>query len=102
LDPTSSSLPRVSGKILQYLNKIDEGSGRAKRMDFLRVAGNEQILNDWVEYLISCNIIQRDVAEDKTYYVKTFLGQKLHEVLKDHMYLGPLIGDLSRNRRRPK
>ncbi len=48
---TSSSLPRVSEKILQYLNKIDEASGRAKRMDFLRIAGNEAILKDWVEYL---------------------------------------------------
>ena len=71
-------------------------------MDFLRVAGNEQILNDWVEYLISCNVIKREVVEEKTYYSKTFLGQKLHDVLKDHGYLGPLIGDLSRNRRRPK
>jgi hypothetical protein len=32
----------VSGKILQYLNKIDEGSGRAKRMDFLRSLGTRR------------------------------------------------------------
>jgi hypothetical protein len=71
-------------------------------MDFLRVAGNEEILNDWVDYLISCNVIRSETIETKTTYVKTELGQKLHAVLKDHGYLGPLIGDLSRNRRRPK
>jgi hypothetical protein len=92
----------VSSKILQYLSKIDEGSGRAKRMDFLRIAGNEEILNDWVEYLSNCNLIKGETADGKTTYTKTALGQKLHEVLKDHGYLGPLIGDLSRNRRRAK
>jgi len=103
LDSTQpSSLPRVSGKILQYLNKVDEGSGRAKRMDFLRIAGNEDILNDWVEYLTSANIIRGETTEGKTVYVKTMLGQKLHDVLKDHLHLGPLVGDLSRDRRRPK
>ena len=71
-------------------------------MDFLRIAGNEDILNDWVEYLSSCNIIKGKTTEGKTVYVKTMLGQKLHDVLKDHGYLGPLIGDLGRNRRRPK
>ena len=71
-------------------------------MDFLRVAGNEEILNDWVDYLIGCNLIKSEVVEGRTLYLKTELGQKLHAVLKDHDYLGPLIGDLSRNRRRPK
>jgi hypothetical protein len=98
----SSSLPRVSAKILQYLTSIDVGSGRAKRMDFLRIAGNEENLNDWVEYLARCNLIRAEVIEGKTQYAKTDLGQRVHEVLKDHAYLGPLIGDLSRERKRPK
>ena len=99
---SSSSLPGVSGRSFQYLNKIDQGSGRAKRMDFLRVAGNEEILNDWVEYLTRCNLILAEVQEGRSYYVETDLGQKLHEVLKSHEYLGPLFGDLSRNRRKPR
>ena len=71
-------------------------------MDFLRIAGNEQILNDWVDYLTRCNIIRGETQTDgRTSYVKTDLGQKLHEVLKYHHYFGPLMGDLSRNRRRP-
>lgn len=71
-------------------------------MDFLRIAGNEMILNDWVEYLVRCNLINEEIVDGKSGYVKTDLGQKVHEVLKYHGYLGPLMGDLSRNRRRPK
>ncbi|MFI5420093.1 MAG: hypothetical protein ACHQ1H_03920 [Nitrososphaerales archaeon] len=96
----SPLLPRVSGKILKYLDKIDEGSGAAKRMDFLRIAGNEEILNDWVEYLIQCNLIKAEIVDAKSRYVKTELGQKLHDVLKLHDYFGPLMRDLSRDRRR--
>ena len=69
-------------------------------MDFLRIAGNEEILNDWVEYLIRCNVIKSEMVDGKVFYLKTDLGHKLHAVLRDHNYLGPLIGDLSRNRRR--
>src|ERR1700722_9878231 len=97
-----SELPRVSDKVLQYLTAIDAGSGKAKRMDFLRIAGNEKNLNDWVEYLTRCNLIRTEVIDGKTQYVKTDLGQRLHGVLRDHADLGPLMGDLSRDRRRSK
>jgi hypothetical protein len=99
---SSSSLPGVANKILQYLNKISEGSGKAKRMDFLRIAGNEEILNDWVEYLTKCNLVRIETVDGKDYYFKTELGEKMQEVLKAHDYLGPLLSDLSRNRRKPK
>jgi hypothetical protein len=64
-------------------------------MDFLRIAGNEEILNDWVEYLTQCNLIRAETSEEdgKTYYVKTEFGQRLHEILK-YYYLCPLFGDL--------
>ncbi len=72
-------------------------------MDFLRIAGNEEILNDWVEYLTGCNLIKSDTGEDgRVFYSKTHLGERLHEVLKAHLFLGPLLSDLSRDRRRPK
>ncbi len=71
-------------------------------MDFLRIAGNEEILNDWVDYLINCNLITVKTEEGKNYYVKTDLGEKMQQVLKAHDFLGPLLSDLSRNRRRPK
>jgi len=99
----NSALPGVSNRILQYLKKIDEGGGRAKRMDYLRIAGNEEILNDWIDYLLRCNLIQIETQKDgKTAYVKTELGERLHSVLKDHDFLGPLLSDLSRERRKPK
>jgi DNA-binding HxlR family transcriptional regulator len=101
---SSYFLPGVANRILQYLNKIEEGKGKANRMDFLRVAGNEEILNDWVDYLVQCNLVKEEKqSEDgKTYYVKTELGENLHSVLKAHDYLGPLLSDLSRGRRRSK
>ena len=96
-----STLPGVSNRILLYLNKINE-VGRAKRMDFLRIAGNEANLNDWVNYLVKCNLILEETSHEdgKTTYVMTEHGRKVHEILRDYSYLGPLFGDLSRDRRR--
>jgi len=99
----SIALPGVSSRILQYLNRITEGGGRAKRMDFLRIAGNGEILDDWVEYLKKCNLINAEEdADGKTYYLKTDLGERVHSVLKAYDYLGPLLSDLSRERRKPR
>jgi len=97
-----SSLPGVSRRILQYLDRINEGEGRAKRMDFLRIAGNESNLNDWIDYLVRCNLIgeEKDQEGEKTTYVMTGYGRRVYEILKDYNYLGPLFGDLSRDRRR--
>jgi len=97
-----SSLPGVSKRILHYLERINEGGGRANRMDFLRIAGNESNLNDWIDYMVRCNLIESEVPEGgaKTTYVMTEYGRKVHGVLKDYSYLGPLFSDLSRERRR--
>jgi predicted transcriptional regulator len=74
-------------------------------MDFLRIAGKESNLNDWVKYLVQCNLIKEELFEDdgkeeKTTYVMTDYGHKVHEILRNYNYLGPLFGDLSRDRRR--
>jgi hypothetical protein len=98
----SPALPGVPNRILRYLNRIDERSGKANRMDFLRIAGNEEMLNDWIDYLSRCNLIGIETKDGKSYFVKTDIGQKLHDVLKVHAYLGPVLGDLGRNRRRPR
>jgi hypothetical protein len=97
-----SSLPGVTRRILQYLGAINESGGKAKRMDFLRIAGNEANLGDWVAYLTKCNLIREERSQEdgRIVYVMTELGRKMHGVLKDYAYLGPLFGDLSRNRRR--
>lgn len=71
-------------------------------MDFLRIAGNEEILNDWVKYLLECNVIVEMREDGRISYVKTDLGEKLHQVLNSHDYLGPLLSDLSRGRRKPR
>ncbi|HUI01249.1 MAG TPA: hypothetical protein VLX56_06435 [Nitrososphaerales archaeon] len=98
-----SPLPGVSNKILQYLGRISDGGGKAKRMDFLRIAGNEANLNDWVEYLVRCNLIREESSTEdgRSYYTMTEFGLKVYEIVKNYNYLGPLFGDLSRERRRP-
>ena len=68
----------------------------------MRIAGNEEILNDWVEYLVKCNLVRIETEEGKIHYIKTELGEKMQEVLRAHDYLGPLLSDLSRDRRKPK
>ena len=71
-------------------------------MDFLRIAGNEANLDDWVNYLVRCNLIREEVsqADRRTSYVMTEFGHMVHQILKNYSYLGPLFGDLSRDRRR--
>ena len=70
-------------------------------MDFLRIAGNESNLNDWIEYLARCNLIAEETSGDgKASYVLTEFGKKMLDILKDYQFLGPLFGDLSRDRRR--
>jgi len=103
----SSPLPGVSRRILQYLDRISEKMGKPTRMDFLRIAGNESNLNDWVKYLIKRNLIREDItAPDEkerkttTYYIMSDYGKKVREILRNYNYLGPLFGDLSRERRR--
>lgn len=101
-----SSLPGVSKRILEYLERISKGGGKASRMDFLRIAGNESNLNDWVRYLIRCNLISEERSDkeggdlQKTSYIMTEYGRMMYEIMKDYSYLGPLFGDLSRDRRR--
>jgi len=55
-----------------------------------------------VTYLKKCNLIREERSADdgRIVYVMTELGKRMHGVLKDYAYLGPLFGDLSRNRRR--
>ncbi|MHB1908590.1 MAG: hypothetical protein ACYCQJ_06920 [Nitrososphaerales archaeon] len=96
---TEVNLPHVARRILTYMEKIDESNGQAPRMEFLRIAGNEAVLNNWVNYLIGCNLIKSTVIGKRTYYTKTDAGQKLHAILKLHPYVGPLFEDLSRDRR---
>ena len=89
----------VPKKILQYLDKIDERSGRITKMDFLRIAGNERLSNEWIEYLLRCNLIIRIRENNREFYAKTDVGQKIHDALKLHPYVGTLFEDFGRDRR---
>lgn len=68
-------------------------------MDFLRIAGNEKMLNSWIEYLVRCNVIRVVEDNSKKVYRKTDAGDTLHDLLKLHPYLGSILRDIGRNRR---
>ena len=92
----------MARRILEYLNRIDDGGGKASRMDFLRIAGNEANLNRMVSYLISQKlVVEGKDPNDRINYSKTDLGEKLHALLKGHEYFGSLLKDLGRSRLGP-
>ena len=89
----------MARRILQYFDRIDQSAGRASRMDFLRIAGNEANLNRMTGYLIAQRLlIEAKDQEGRISYSKTDLGEKLHALLKGHEYFGSLLTDLGRSR----
>ncbi len=94
-------LPPHAQRVYNYLKKIDEMGGKASRMDFLRIAGNERNLDRFVKYLCDRKLITEQNSSDKTFYSKTEIGERLLSALKDHEYVGPLFEELSRSRLGP-
>jgi hypothetical protein len=47
----------MAKRILQYFERIDECSGKAHRIDLLRIAGNEANLNRMASYLIAQKLV---------------------------------------------
>jgi len=92
-------LPPVAARILLYLDQIEAHSNRSTRMDFLRIAGNERLLDQWIRYLLRCNLIVEVDDNLHKVYRKTDAGEKIHAVLKIHPYVGTLIRDLGKQRR---
>ena len=92
----------MARRILQYLERVDQSGGKASRMDFLRIAGNEANLNRMASYLIAQRlVVEATNQEGRINYSKTDLGEKLHALLKGHEYFGSLLKDLGRSRISP-
>ena len=92
-------LPPMAKRILQYFDTMDVEAGRARRMDLLRIAGNEANLNRMISYLESQKLmVESKDGEGRVYYSKTDLGEKLHALLKGHEYFGSLLKDLGKSR----
>ena len=88
-------------RTLRYLEAIDKAGGRASRMDFYNIAGNEENLRRWEQKL--CNewkLVERVQDTERVSYKKTGLGQNLHNVLKNHDYVGSLFEEIIRDRLR--
>ena len=90
------------GRVLRYLDAIDQGGGRSPRMAFYQVAGNEENLRRWEQKLCAeWRLVERSEDEGRVYYRKTDLGENLHKLLKSHDYVGALFEELIRDRLRP-
>lgn len=71
-------------------------------MTFYNIAGNEENLSRWERKL--CNewkIVEKFAADGHEYYRKTYLGEHLHKLLKNHEYVGGLFEELILDRLRP-
>lgn len=95
----------VSGNLartLRYLDTVDAGTGRASRISFYNIAGNEENLRRWEQKLINeWRIVEKFQDDGRDYYRKTMFGEHLHKLLKNHQFLGGLFEELIRDRLRP-
>ena len=87
-------------KTLSYLEAIDQGGGKCSRMAFYNIAGNEENLRRWEKKLCTeWRLVSKTQEGDgREYYQKTDFGENLHELLRNHLFLGNLFEELVRNR----
>ena len=71
-------------------------------MTFYNIAGNEENLRRWEQKLcVEWRIVMKVEEDGRDYYTKTDLGEHLHNLLKNHEYMGNLFEELIRDRLRP-
>ena len=89
----------MARRIMQYFESIEAADGKARRMDLLRIAGNEANLNRMISYLESQKLmVESKDGEGRVYYSKTDLGEKLHALLKGLEYFDSPLKDLGKRR----
>ena len=85
----------------RYLEAIDKAQGKATRMAFYNIAGNEENLRRWEQKLMNeWRLVAKNEEDGREYYTKTDLGETLHKLLKSHQYVGSLFEELIRDRLR--
>jgi hypothetical protein len=88
-------------RTFRYLEAIDQGAGKASRMAFYNIAGNEENLRRWEQRLCGeWKLVTKSQEDGHEYYRKTELGEHLHMLLKSHEYVGSLSEELIRDRLR--
>ena len=88
-------------RTFRYLEAVELAQGKAPRMSFYNIAGNEENLRRWEQKLINeWRIVTKYEEEGREYYRMTELGEHLHKLLKSHEYVGGLFEELTRDRLR--
>jgi hypothetical protein len=88
-------------RTFRYLDAISQAAGKAPRMAFYNIAGNEENLRRWEQKL--CNewcLVTKTTEDGREYYAKTDLGEHLYQLLRRHEYVGGLFDELIRDRLR--
>lgn len=68
-------------------------------MTFGQTAGNEDNLRRWEQRLCDdWSLVVRVEEDDSTGYRKAEVGEMLHQILKNHSYVGSLFEELIRDR----
>jgi hypothetical protein len=97
-----SALPiGPAGRALEYLEAIDKRGGKARRMDFLRIAGSEAAVDRWVSFLVRHGMVVEAEEDGSRIYAKTDFGERIHKTLNDHRTVKIIIEHLSGRRLRP-
>jgi hypothetical protein len=88
-------------RTVRYLDAIDQAEGRATRMTFYNIAGNEENLRRWEQKLCDeWKLVSKVEENHRELYKKTDLGEHLHKIMKNHEYVGGLFEELIRDRLR--
>jgi hypothetical protein len=72
-------------------------------MTLYNIAGNEENLRRWETKLCTeWRVVSKyQEGDGRDYYRKTDLGENLHNLLKNHQFVGSLFEELIRDRLRP-
>jgi predicted transcriptional regulator len=91
-------LPPFAKRVLAYFDMIESVGGRASKTDLFRISANVTNRDRMTKRLCERKLLQEVEDGGHTYYIMTDWGKELHDLLKNHEYIGPLFEELAKSR----
>jgi len=88
----------VPQRWFEVFEEFDKRDGDGVFMDFLRVGGSQENADQLLRSMLLCKLIEPKTVNGKACYSKTSDGTRVHELLKNRKYLGPLFKLLNSKR----